>query len=212
MILKDNITSKILIEGTKEDCIYYIREHYIKKPYRQAFDDHIHDDYNFGFCLIIFGLKAIEDEGKKPVIKGLIWHQGESDAGNNNYQTQMEALINDFRTDYADYATDEDGKNIAFLDCTIYDGSKNTYGSQDNVNKGINAKKNAIAAKGQLDKDDENYEPNFIVDGTFTDHGLKLEIGDEAKGGFNVYHYNTKDAFILGEAYADIILENNLLD
>ena len=157
-------------------------------------------------------LKVIEDEGKVPVIKGLIWHQGESDTGNANYQTQMEQLIADFRSDYAEYATDGEGKNIAFLDCTIYDGSKNRYGSQENVNKGINAKKNAIAAKGQLDKDDENYEPNFIVDGTFTDHGLSLEIGDEAKGGFNLYHYNTKDAFILGEAYADIILNNGLLD
>ena len=147
-------------------------------------------------------LQVIKDAGKTPVIKGFIWHQGESDTGNANYQTQMETLIKDFRDDYAEYATDGEGKNIAFLDCTIYDGSKNRYGSQEQVNSGINAKKNNIAAKGQLDKDDENYEPNFIVDGTFTDHGLKLEIGDADKGGYNMYHYNTKDAFILGEAYS----------
>ena len=157
-------------------------------------------------------LKVIEDSGKKPVIKGFIWHQGESDTGNNNYQTQMETLIARFRTDYAEYATDADGANIAFLDCTIYDGSKNRYGSQEQVNSGINAKKNNIAAKGKLDPSDEGYEKNYIVDGTFTDNGLKLEIGDAAKGGYNMYHYNTKDAFVLGEAYADIILENNLLD
>ena len=157
-------------------------------------------------------LKVIEDQGKKPVIKGFIWHQGESDTSNANYQTEMEGLIARFREDYAEYATDEDGSNIAFLDCTIYDGTKNRYGSQEQVNSGINAKKNAIAAKGKLDPDDENYEKNYIVDGTFTDHGLKLEIGDEEKGGFNLYHYNTKDAFILGEAYADLILNNNLLD
>ena len=157
-------------------------------------------------------LKVIEDAGKKPVIKGFIWHQGESDTGNNNYQTQMEELIARFRTDYAPYAKDEDGKNIAFLDCTIYDGAKNRYGTQQQVNSGINAKKNAIAAKGQLNPSDENYEKNYIVDGTFTDHGLSLEIGDADKGGYNTYHYNTKDAFILGEAYADIILENNLFD
>ena len=157
-------------------------------------------------------LKVIEDAGKKPVIKGFVWHQGESDTGNANYQTEMEGLIARFRSDYAKYATDEDGKNIAFLDCTIYDGSKNTYGSQEQVNSGINAKKNAIAAKGQLSSSDENYEKNYIVDGTFTDHGLKLEIGDAAKGGYGTYHYNTKDAFVLGEAYADIILENYLLD
>ena len=157
-------------------------------------------------------LKVIEDAGKKPVIKGFVWHQGESDTGNANYQTQMETLIKDFRDDYAEYATDGEGKNIAFLDCTIYDGSKNRYGSQEQVNSGINAKKNNIAAKGKLDPSDENYEKNYIVDGTFTEHGLSLEIGDAAKGGYNMYHYNTKDAFILGEAYADIILDNNLLD
>lgn len=154
-------------------------------------------------------LKVIENQGKKPVIKGFIWHQGESDTSNENYQTEMEGLIARFRTDYAGYATDEEGSNIAFLDCTIYDGSKGTYGD---VNNGINVKKNAIAAKGQLDPGDANYEKNYIVDGTFTDNGLKLEIGDAAKGGYNTYHYNTKDAFILGKAYADIILKNNLLD
>ena len=154
-------------------------------------------------------LKVIEDQGKKPVIKGFIWHQGESDTSNENYQTEMEGLIARFRADYAGYATDGEGDNIAFLDCTIYDGSKNTYGD---VNNGINVKKNAIAAKGQLDPSDANYEKNYIVDGTFTDNGLKLEIGDKAKGGYNTYHYNTKDAFILGKAYADIILKNNLLD
>ena len=157
-------------------------------------------------------LKVIEDAGKKPVIKGFVWHQGESDTGNKNYQTQMETLIKDFREDYAEYATDEDGSNIAFLDCTIYDGTKNRYGSQEEVNNGINAKKGAIAAKGELDPSDSDYEKNFIVNGTFTEQGLKLEIGDADKGGYNLYHYNTKDAFILGEAYADLIINNNLLD
>ena len=37
-------------------------------------------------------LEAIEETGKVPVLKGFIWHQGESDTGNNNYQTQMETL------------------------------------------------------------------------------------------------------------------------
>ena len=156
-------------------------------------------------------LKAIEDEGKNPVLKGFIWHQGESDTGNSNYQTQMETLIQDFRNDFEEYAEDFDGKNIAFLDCTIYDGGKNLYGSQENVNNGINKLKNNIAAKGKLDEDDPEYQKNFIVDGTFTDHGLKLEIGDEAKGGYNTFHYNTKDAYILGQAYGQIILDNNLL-
>ena len=155
-------------------------------------------------------LKAIEDTGKEPIIRGFVWHQGESDTGNSNYQTQMEELIKDFREDYADYAEDGDGKNIAFLDCTIYGGPKNRYGSQENVNNGINKLKNNIAAKGLLDESDKNFEKNYIVDGTFTEHGLSLEIGDDAKGGYNTYHYNTADAFKLGQAYGQIILDKDL--
>ena len=123
----------------------------------------------------------------------------------------METLIKDFREEFAEYAVDEDSKNIAFLDCTIYDGSKNRYGKQSEVNNGINKLKNNIAAKGKLDKEDPDYEPNYIVDGTFTENGLKLEIGDDAKGGYNTYHYNTPDAYKLGEAYGKIIVENHLL-
>ena len=156
-------------------------------------------------------LDAIEETGKVPVLKGFVWHQGESDTGNKNYQTQMEQLIKDFRDEFASYAVDENAKNIAFLDCTIYDGAKNRYGSQSDVNNGINKLKNNIAAKGKLSEDDPDYEKNFIVDGTFTENGLKLEIGDDAKGGFNLYHYNTEDAYKLGKAYGEIILENNLL-
>ena len=79
------------------------------------------------------------------------------------------------------------------------------------MNNGINKLKNNIAAKGKLEKDDPDYEPNYIVDGTFTDNGLKLEIGDDAKGGYNMYHYNTPDAYKLGKAYGEIIINNNLL-
>lgn len=157
-------------------------------------------------------LKVIEDQGKKPVIKGFLWHQGESDTGNANYYDQMLELIKWFRLDYMEYSADGESK-IPFIDCTIYDGSKNRYGTQEQVNSGINAKKNQIADHARnYTPGDGFYEPNFLVDGTFTEHGLSLEIGDADKGGYNLYHYNTKDAFILGEAYADIILNNNLLD
>lgn len=149
-------------------------------------------------------LKVIEDEGKTPVIKGFLWHQGESDTNNNDYDAEMLGLIAKFRSDYAQYAEDEEGDNIAFIDCTIYDGAKNTYGSASNVANGINKKKQNVA---------EASENNYLIDGSFSSgKGLSLEIGDAAKGGYNTYHYNTKDAFILGEAYADIILENDLLD
>lgn len=147
-------------------------------------------------------LEEIENQGKQPVIRGLVWHQGESDTSNNAYAEEMKALINDFKTDFADYLLDEDPDNFAFLDCTIYDGSKRTYGE----NPGVNAQKLSIANESE----DDLY---FCVDGSFkTENGLKLEIGDDAKGGYNTYHYNTPDCYRLGEAFGNIILDNGLLD
>ena len=147
-------------------------------------------------------LEAIEETGKTPVLRGLIWHQGESDSGNSKYATQMKQLIDDFNEEFASYAIDEDVNNIAFLDCTIYDGSKQTYGS----NPAVNALKLQIANESEDDL-------RFCIDGGFkSENGLKLEIGDDAKGGYNTYHYNTSDAYRLGEAYAQLIIDNNLID
>ena len=146
-------------------------------------------------------LEAIEETGKQPVLRGFVWHQGESDSGSNTYAEEMKQLINDFKTEFADYALDGDTDNVAFLDCTIYDGSKRTYGA----NPAVNAQKLSIANESEDDL-------NFIVDGSFnTPDGLKLEIGDDANGGFNTYHYNTSDAFRLGEAYGQIMIDNNLI-
>lgn len=144
-------------------------------------------------------LEAIEETGKTPVIKGFVWHQGESDSGNTNYATSMKTLLNDFKSEFEDYAPDGDVDNIAFLDCTIYDGG--LYGNDPEVNK----QKLSIANESEDDL-------NFCIDGgTRTPNGLKLLIGDDAKGGYNTYHYNTSDAYRLGQAYGNIILENNLL-
>lgn len=146
-------------------------------------------------------LEAIEETGKEPVLRGFVWHQGESDSGSDTYAAEMKQLIEDFKAEFADYALDGDTDNVAFLDCTIYDGSKGTYGA----NPKVNAQKLSIANESEDDL-------NFIVDGSFkTPNGLKLEIGDDAKGGFNTYHYNTSDAYRLGEAYANIMIENELI-
>lgn len=147
-------------------------------------------------------LDAIIDEGFEPVLRGFVWHQGESDSGSNTYAEEMKTLINDFKTEFVDYAVDQDPDQIAFLDCTIYDGSKRTYGA----NPTVNAQKWLIANESEDDL-------NFCVDGSFnTENGLKLEIGDDAKGGYNTYHYNTPDAYRLGEAYAQIMLDNGLFE
>ena len=138
-------------------------------------------------------LDAIEETGKEPVLRGFLWHQGESDSGDANYETYLETLTTDFRDEFKDYAPDGDGDNIAFIDCTIFDS-----GGQSNCNKG----KLAFANRSEDDL-------NFCIDASST--GLNLQRGDDAKGGYNTWHYNTKDEFILGQAYAQVILENDLL-
>ena len=146
-------------------------------------------------------LEAIEETGKTPVIKGFVWHQGESGGGTPNYETSMRKLLTDFKTEFADYAPNQDVDNIAFLDCTIYDGkgtSSLSYGTDTN-----NAKM-AIANESEDDL-------NFCINANHEEGGLGLEIGDDSKGGFNTYHYNTSDAYRLGEAYGQLILDHNLL-
>ena len=146
-------------------------------------------------------LEAIEETGKVPVLKGFLWHQGESDGGDAKYEEYTRTLVGDFREEFKSYAVDEDPDKIAFIDCTIYDGkgvSKMSYGTAANE------------AKLKIGNESEE-DLNFCINANHEEGGLGLEIGDDSKGGFNTYHYNTKDAFILGEAYGEIILNNNLL-
>ena len=147
-------------------------------------------------------LRVIEDEGYQPVIRGFVWHQGESGGGKPDYETSMRALLNDFKSEYEDYALNADKDNIAFLDCTIYDG-KGT--STLNYGTDTNNAKWAIANESEDDL-------NFCINANHEEGGLGLEVGDDAKGGYNTYHYNTSDAFRLGQAYGQLILQHDLLD
>ena len=146
-------------------------------------------------------LHAIEETGKVPVLKGFLWHQGESDGGDAKYEDYTRTLVGDFREEFKSYAADEDPDKIAFIDCTIYDGkgtSKMSYGTAAN---------NAKLKIGNESEDDLN----FCINANHEEGGLGLEIGDDSKGGYNTYHYNTPDAYKLGKAYGEIILNNNLL-
>ena len=147
-------------------------------------------------------LTAIEEAGYTPVIKGFVWHQGESGGGKPNYETSMRKLLADFKEEFKDYAPDQDVDQMAFLDCTIYDG-KGT--SSLNYGTDTNNAKWAIANESEDDL-------NFCINANHEEGGLGLEVGDDAKGGYNTYHYNTPDAYKLGEAYGKLILDNNLLD
>ena len=141
-------------------------------------------------------LDAIAETGKVPVLKGFIWHQGESDGGESKYEQYMRALLGDFKEAFKSYAVDEDPDKIAFLDCTIYDGkgkSKQSYGTAAN--------------KAKLKIGNESEEDlNFCINANHEEGGLGLEIGDDAKGGYNTFHYNTADAYKLGKAYGEIMV------
>lgn len=157
-------------------------------------------------------LRLIEEMGYEPEIKAWCWHQGESDGSNSNYGTQMGHLVDEFRDYFKDYAAEEDGDNIAFIDCTIYDGTRIGYNAERKG--GLNDMKIALA---------NSNENNYIINGSTRAKGfyegldsdpLNLEIGgnSDLDGGFNKYHYITKDCVRLGRAYGEILIENGIIE
>ena len=158
-------------------------------------------------------LELIKETGKEPVIKGFLWHQGESDTGAETaYATSMRMLIQRFRDDFADYAPDQDGENIAFIDGYIYDGPRSPYGNGATT---LNNVKQAIA--------EENPEHNFIINTSYKQtYGysidednapMKCAINPDAgdvEGGCDNYHYKTYDDVRMGMGYGSCIAENIL--
>ena len=161
-------------------------------------------------------LKLIEEkEGKKPTIKGFLWHQGENDAQKSNsskYQQRFDKLFNQFKTDFAGYAVDEDGENIALIDCYIFDkGDSDSAKLPSGVTVGeiklLNNAKTAIS---------EERENNYIINSSWQiEGGLKLQVNENSSGvdhgGVGGQHYWAKDMFQLGMEYAKVIVDNNLL-
>lgn len=154
-------------------------------------------------------LDAIEQkEGKKPVIKGWLWHQGESDGGEkakrDAYARRLADLIDAFRTEFADYSSyaDDEGKSIAFIDGMPFEGGTMLAGADDA--KALNEIKLAAA-----DPEDNRYIVDTYANEEHVDANLLKVTGDGSTQGV---HYNTKDCFRLGMAYGKVILDNNLLD
>ena len=148
-----------------------------------------------------------EKEGEKPVIKAWCWHQGESDGGEQTkrdaYARRLSDMIDAFRTDFAEYADDENGKNIAFIDGMTFEGGTMLAGAADA--KALNEIKKAAA-----DASDKRYIVDTYANAADkTDDNLLKVSGDGSTQGV---HYNTKDSFRLGMAYGKIILENILED
>lgn len=147
-----------------------------------------------------------EETGEKPVIKAWCWHQGESDGGEQvkreAYARRLSDMIDAFRTDFADYADDEDGKNIAFIDGMTFEGGTMLAGAADA--KALNEIKKEAA-----DANDKRYIVDTYANEEKTDDNLLKVSGDGSTQGV---HYNTKDSFRLGMAYGKVILDNILKD
>ena len=149
-------------------------------------------------------LKLIKDMGLKPVIKGWVWHQGESDSAEAKikvYGQRLGDMVAQFREDFAEYARDEDGDNIAFIDGMIYQGENTSWGKDTSV--AMNEAKQAFA---------DSADNNYIVDIYGNADPLpENELKPGSPGGDSM-HYNTKSSLRLGMAYGQVIIDNDLLD
>ncbi len=151
-------------------------------------------------------LKLIEDMGLKPVIKGWVWHQGESDCDGGtktaSYAQRLGDMVGQFREDFKDYARKGDGANIAFIDGMVYQGSNPKTAWTKPAD--MNAQKQQFADSNDM---------NFIVD-TYANAEEKVDANELKPGnpGGDSMHYNTKSSLRLGMAYGQVIIDNNLLD
>ena len=148
-------------------------------------------------------LRLIEDMGFQPVIKGWLWHQGESDCDGGtktaNYAKRLGDMVAKFREDFEDYARDQDGENIAFIDGMVYQGSGTAWTKPADMN----AQKQQFADSG---------DNNFLVDIYANEEQIpENELKPGSPGGDSM-HYNTKSSLRLGMAYGQIIIDNDLLD
>ena len=175
-------------------------------------DNNLYETYFAPF--VNNNLKYIEEEvGRTPVIKGFLWHQGESDAGSSTYKDDLGSLVERFRTEYADYAPDGDGQNIPFVDGYIYDGPSTPYSDSQDANGDITVNKQ----KDLLAQEKDN---NYVINTSYhhDDGQEKMELninpqpGTDVDGGYDHYHYKTYDCVRLGLAYAKALIDNHYLD
>ena len=157
------------------------------------------------FCkpFIDNNLQNLKDEGLKPVIRGWLWHQGESDSATEKiakYEKRLGDMVARFRSDYAEYAKDGDGANIAFVDGMIYQGSGTQWGAQ--TSKDMNAAKQRFA---------DSADNNYIVDIYGNQEAVAANELKPGNPGGDSMHYNCESSFKLGLGYAKVILDNELL-
>ena len=148
-------------------------------------------------------LQNLVDQGLKPVIRGWLWHQGESDSATEKikkYAKRLGDMVAQFRSDYAEYAKGGDGDNIAFVDGMIYQGANTSWGTQ--TSKDMNAAKSEFATSA---------DNNYLVDIYGGQEAIAANELKPGSPGGDSMHYNAESEFKLGLGYAKIILDNNLL-
>ena len=148
-------------------------------------------------------LELIKGMGLKPVIKGWLWHQGESDCDGGtktaNYAQRLGDMVAKFREDFASYARDENGENIAFIDGMVYQGSGTAWTKPEDMN----AQKQQFADSG---------DNNYLVDIYANEEQIPDNELKPGQPGGDSMHYNTKSSLRLGMSYGRVIIDNNLLD
>ena len=157
----------------------------------------------FAKPFLLNNLDLIKDLGFTPVIKGWVWHQGESDCDGGTktakYSERLGDMVAQFREDFAEYAPDEDGNNIAFIDGMVYQGSGTAWTKPEDMN----AQKQAFA---------DSAENNYIVDIYGNEEAIPENELKPGQPGGDSMHYNTKSSLRLGMAYGKVIIDAGLLD
>lgn len=91
----------------------------------------------------------LKAEGYTPVVKGMVWMQGESDVATPNYETLLSTLIDDFRSDIYTITQDESNKTLPFIVGEISSPKCGDYLSAFTATqrKVVNSKTNAYLVK-----------------------------------------------------------------
>lgn len=149
--------------------------------------------YNFieNFKMVYQNLLA---NGYTPVVKGMVWMQGEADLGANiEYKTLLKAFIKDIRTDLKEITGDADLDAMPFVI-----GKIATSFNQFNYSPVYSFNRTLQEVADEMDRVETVETSDLIIvnyDGTIN--------------GTDKYHFNTADAVTLGQRFGDKLLEMN---
>lgn len=143
------------------------------------------------------GLESVRAQGFKPVVKGYIWMQGESDAEHKElseiYGTNLQALIGDMRTDVAALTEDENAKDMPFVVGKITP----TYNGYTRWVQTLRAGQDRVARETPL---------VYTVE---TEDLPVVDMKTHETLGSDVCHFNAGDMYTLGQRFAVSATENH---